>query len=84
MTDPNFRRAVVFMLDHNEQGAFGLVINNPIATPASEVLDPLGLSWSGGDEKILRALVDSLATAQLRLDNFEKARRNAEFVDIEL
>lgn len=36
------------------------------------------------DEKIMRALVDSLATAQLRLDNFQKAARNAEFVDIEL
>jgi hypothetical protein len=36
------------------------------------------------DEKIMHALVDSLATAQLRLDNFEKAARNAEFVDIEL
>lgn len=36
------------------------------------------------DEKILRALVDSLATAQLRLDNFQKAARNAEFVEIEL
>ncbi|MCA9697008.1 MAG: hypothetical protein KC431_05755, partial [Myxococcales bacterium] len=37
-----------------------------------------------GDDKILRALVDSLATAQLRLDNLQKATRNAEFVDIEL
>ncbi|MCX4240379.1 hypothetical protein [Paraliomyxa miuraensis] len=36
------------------------------------------------DEKIMRALVDSLATAQLRLDNFQKAARNAEFVEIEL
>jgi hypothetical protein len=36
------------------------------------------------DEKILRALVDSLATAQLRLDNFQKAARNTEFVKIEL
>ena len=36
------------------------------------------------DEKILRALVDSLATAQLRFDNYQKAARNAEFVEIEL
>jgi len=54
MTDPNFRRAVVFMLDHNEEGAFGLVLNNPIATSTNEVLEPLGLSWQGDDEKILR------------------------------
>jgi hypothetical protein len=36
------------------------------------------------DEKILRSLVDSLATAELRSDNLQKARRNAEFVEIEL
>jgi hypothetical protein len=36
------------------------------------------------DEKILRSLVDSLATAELRSDNVHKARRNGEFVDVEL
>lgn len=41
-------------------------------------------SKTKGDEKILAALVDSLATAQLRLDNYQKAERNAEFVEIEL
>lgn len=39
---------------------------------------------SKDDEKIMRALIDSLATAQLRLDNYQKATRNAEFVEIEL
>ncbi len=37
-----------------------------------------------GDERILRSLVDSVATAQLRLDNYNKAKNNAEFVTIEL
>lgn len=36
------------------------------------------------DEKILRSLVDSLATAELRSDNVQKAQRNAEFVEVEL
>ena len=36
------------------------------------------------DDKILRALIDSMATAQLRLDNWQKAQHNAEFVEIEL
>ncbi len=36
------------------------------------------------DERILRSLVDSVATATLRLDNYEKARSNAEFVAVEL
>ena len=37
-----------------------------------------------GDERILRSIVDSVATAQLRLDNYEKARSNSEFVAVEL
>ena len=37
-----------------------------------------------GDERILRSLTDSVATAQLRLDNYNKARNNAEFVTVEL
>lgn len=37
-----------------------------------------------GDQRILRSVVDSVATAQLRLDNFEKARSNSEFVSVEL
>lgn len=37
-----------------------------------------------GEDKIVRALVDSLATAKLRLDNLNKADENARFVAIEL
>lgn len=37
-----------------------------------------------GDERILRSLVDSIATTELRLDNYRKAASNAEFVAVEL
>ena len=37
-----------------------------------------------GDERLLRSLTDSVAVAELRLDNFRKAQQNAEFVQIEL
>jgi len=37
-----------------------------------------------GEDKITRALVDSLATAQLRLNNLEKADENGRFVGIEI
>ena len=36
------------------------------------------------DDRILRSLQDSFATAQLRMDNITKARSNAEFVAAEL
>jgi hypothetical protein len=37
-----------------------------------------------GDERIERSLADSVATAELRLDNYRKATSNAEFVGVEL
>ena len=36
------------------------------------------------DERLLRSLVDDIATTELRLDNYRKAEKNAEFVDVEL
>jgi len=38
----------------------------------------------GGDERIIRSLQDSMASNELRLDNFGRAKKNAEFVSIEL
>lgn len=37
-----------------------------------------------GDERIVRSLQDSVAMAELRLDNYERAKKNAQFVTIEL
>lgn len=39
---PVFRRAVVLMLDHGEEGAFGVVLNHPLDTDVAEVLP----SWA--------------------------------------
>jgi putative transcriptional regulator len=36
--DPNFFRAVVFVIEHNEEGAVGLVLNQPSESLLSEVL----------------------------------------------
>jgi len=38
----------------------------------------------GGDERIVRSLQDSVASTDLRLDNYMRAKKNAEFVSIEL
>jgi putative transcriptional regulator len=35
--DPTFERTVVLLLAHGPDGAFGLVLNRPTATPVSEV-----------------------------------------------
>lgn len=31
LTDPNFNRTVIFLVRHSEEGAFGLVLNRPLA-----------------------------------------------------
>jgi hypothetical protein len=36
------------------------------------------------DERVIRSLQDSIASGELRLDNFARAKKNAEFVRIEL
>jgi putative transcriptional regulator len=38
LQDPNFSRTVVLMLEHNDEGALGVVINRPLDLPVSEVL----------------------------------------------
>jgi hypothetical protein len=44
----------------------------------------LDAAKTGGDERIVRSLQDNLASTELRLDNYTRAKKNAEFVSIEL
>src|SRR3954463_3565046 len=55
LLDPNFRRAVVLVTEHNDEGAAGLVLNRPGPAPVSELvpqLEPLVEDgeqvWLGG------------------------------------
>jgi putative transcriptional regulator len=38
LTDPNFSRTVVLMLEHSEQGALGVVLNRPSGLSVVEIL----------------------------------------------
>jgi putative transcriptional regulator len=38
LVDANFRRAVVLMLDHGDEGALGLIVNRPMDVDVSSVL----------------------------------------------
>ena len=42
LLDPNFADTVVLLLDVDEQGALGVVLNRPSAVPVDEVLDGWG------------------------------------------
>ncbi|SIQ71488.1 putative transcriptional regulator [Alkalispirochaeta americana] len=48
LQDPNFFRAVVLLVDHNEEGAFGLVVNRESEVVAGDVLDNLERSPASG------------------------------------
>ncbi len=36
--EPTFRRTVIFVLDHDEDGALGVVVNRPTPVPVAEIL----------------------------------------------
>jgi hypothetical protein len=44
----------------------------------------LAAAQAGGDERIVKSLQDSIASGELRLDNYSRAKKNADFVSIEL
>jgi hypothetical protein len=55
-----------------------------IKTRLEQVRKDLAAAQQAGDERIVRSLQDSIAMSELRLDNFERAQKNAQFVSIEL
>lgn len=55
LADPNFSRAVVLMIEHSENGSFGLVINHPSPIKATELLESLEMSWRGEDSAVVWA-----------------------------
>jgi putative transcriptional regulator len=45
MADTRFARTVIYLVRHDERGAFGLIVNLPMATqPYERVLQPFGLT----------------------------------------
>jgi len=55
-----------------------------IGARLTDLRKSLETAKTGGDERIVRSLQDNLASTELRLDNYTRAKKNAEFVSIEL
>lgn len=51
LLDPNFRRTVVLVGEHNEDGAMGIVLNRPSAVSVDEAVPPLA-ELVGGDKPV--------------------------------
>ncbi|MHB8690455.1 MAG: YqgE/AlgH family protein [Solirubrobacteraceae bacterium] len=50
LLDPNFWRTVVLIVEHNEEGALGLVLNRPSETTVAEAVPQLGDLLDGDQE----------------------------------
>jgi hypothetical protein len=55
-----------------------------ISTRLEELRKNLAAAQTAADERVVRSLQDSIAMGELRLDNFGRAKKNAEFVSVEL
>ena len=44
LDDPNFSKAVVYIYEHNEEGAMGLIINKPLNMQLNDVLQHLNIN----------------------------------------
>ena len=52
LSDPNFRRAVVLLLEHSDEGALGLVLNRPTPLVAREALPGSLADSMPADERV--------------------------------
>jgi putative transcriptional regulator len=49
LADPNFHRTVVLLIEKNDEGAFGVVINRVGDNKVSELCSGLSVEWGGED-----------------------------------
>jgi len=52
LKDPNFDRTVVFIAEHSDEGAMGLVLNRPSEAPVAEAIPDLEWVADAGGENV--------------------------------
>lgn len=45
--DPFFRRSVVLLLHHTQEGSFGFIVNRPTEIQLAEILEGMEIDWHG-------------------------------------
>jgi putative transcriptional regulator len=84
LVDPNFRRTVVFIAEHTEEGAMGLVLNRRAEATAREAVPDLGWLLDGGDDEGVWMGGPVAATSVIVLAEFDDPSRAALVVDGDL
>jgi putative transcriptional regulator len=75
LIDPNFQRSVVLIVEHTDEGAFGLVLNRPSETTVGEAVDELDAFVEEEDTLFIGGPVRQ--TALIVLAEFENAEQAA-------
>ena len=58
LLDPNFHRTVVLVISHNEEGAFGLVLNRPAEATLGDLIEELDQTPAGNSSLFIGGPVE--------------------------
>ena len=53
LMDPNFQRSVVLLVENQEEGSVGLVLNLPTKLKVKQVLENIAMDWFGDPEALV-------------------------------
>jgi putative transcriptional regulator len=82
IVDPNFRRTVVFMTEHGDDGAMGLILNRAAETTIGEAVPDL--AWVSDPGAVVHVGGPVAATAVIVLAEFDDPALSALLVDGDL
>jgi putative transcriptional regulator len=54
LQDPNFVRTVMMIVQHDQEGTFGLVLNREVDVSARDLCEGLDMKWGGDPQQSLR------------------------------
>jgi putative transcriptional regulator len=77
--DPNFRRTVVYMTEHGDEGAMGLVLNRAAETSVGEAVPDL--AWLAEDGAVVHVGGPVAPQSVVVLAEFEEPDRSALLID---
>jgi len=91
LIDPNFVRTVILLLDHDDDGALGVVINRPSELPLSRVLPTWSdvvvappMLFTGGPVSVESALAIGLAAGDGPEEAFKRLTGDLGLVDLDV